>query len=561
MSRVPMRILILSLGLAACAGADDPLSRVDEDYTRIMVNLGTAERDTARNVRNREARRRFSQAEEARVSFFQRPKVRKAIEAGLAFPDDSVVRAKAERYARELALLEAWTKRAKEEETRLLSRLEQARAEDATWSSADGKVTVSLATDWSEASKPADALDPAERADLAREYAETRMSVVGPDLQELVRLRNKVAREAGRTNYWELALASRGLTQAEIDEAVGKLTKILEPHLAAERALLERTAEDAGVPLDFANLPYLRRRAGLDRGREEADQLFDADLAEERVMTAFQDMGIPTDGWQVHSGPRRYVRPGVYGFPIRPPDAVAIVMSQDRRWSLWQYEALAHEGGHAVWWKFLTPEQAASPVLWSPDDHWFEGFAQFFERLVYDPEFTARYVGELTEAQREALHTWRRHKVTDWIVDAIVQTRTEQRLYEDPNNLEALTRFAAETRSRLTGMPAPAPGESGLTYDPALLSSIVWVYPGYSPSYLFAYPTEAWLEDAIRSQVGAPIGNPRVGPLIRDRIVRQPVQVPFPDRLRALLDQDAWASLSAYLDAPLDPPAEGDSAR
>ena len=91
-------------------------------------------------------------------------------------------------------------------------------------------------------------------------------------------------------------------------------------------------------------------------------------------------MGMPAGGWQIHTEPRRYARPGAYGFPIRPPDNVAIVISQDRRWSTWQYEALAHEGAHAIWWQLLPPEQAASPALWSPPAPWVEGLAGLFER-------------------------------------------------------------------------------------------------------------------------------------------------------------------------------------
>ena len=77
-------------------------------------------------------------------------------------------------------------------------------------------------------------------------------------------------------------------------------------------------AEEEGVENTFANRMMLRRMLNLEKGRDEAESFFDADLAEERVKTAFNDMGIHTDGWQVYTGPSRYTRSGVYGFPLRP---------------------------------------------------------------------------------------------------------------------------------------------------------------------------------------------------------------------------------------------------
>ena len=111
--------------------------------------------------------------------------------------------------------------------------------------------------------------------------------------------------------------------------------------------------------------------------------------------------------------------------------------------------------------------------MWEPTPPWFEGFAHFFERLAYEPGFHARYVPELPKEQRAqggkmacqigGVERCQRH---------CTNPSGAERLYEDPNSLEAITRFAAETRSALTGS-APAPKtEAGLTYDGASLSAI-----------------------------------------------------------------------------------------
>jgi hypothetical protein len=258
-------------------------------------------------------------------------------------------------------------------------------------------------------------------------------------------------------------------------------------------------------------------------------------------------MGIDTWGWQVYTEPRRYARPGVYGFPIRPPEHLAIVLSQDRRWSTWQYEALAHEGGHAAWWRMLSTIQASSPTLWGPPDPWFEGFAQLFERILYEPSFLSVYVPEVPPERREGLSAWRASKAVAAISDAIVQTRVERRLYQDPDDLTAVAAYASQLRAELTLEPPPPSSSAGLPFDTALLSSLLWNYPAYSQNFVFAAVAEAWLYEAVVEQVGDPVGNPKVGPLLQERIVRAQADLPFPDRVAALTAQHRSAALARYL--------------
>ena len=541
---------LVLLTLAGCGQPDDPMAALDQRYTDIMVDLGVADRDTARNVRNKEARRRKARAEKARVAFFHDKGVQQTIESAREQTEDPLTAIKAESYWRHLVVYRPWTEDEKAEETRLLGHLEEERSAEATWSSPDGSVTVELDSGWRDVSRPADDLSPELRTDLAGTFVAHQMRLVGSDLQDLIRLRNEVARREGFDNYWELALAGHGLKPADVDAIIADMTEVVRPINAAVLARIEDTAKTERIPFSWENVPTLRRLAGLEAARDDADAYFDTDRAEERVMTALQDMGISTDGWQVYSGPTRYVRPGVYGFPIRPPDHVAIVMSQDVRWSVWQYEALAHEGGHAMWWKAINPDVAASPAMWEPTSPWFEGFAQFFERLVYEPSFSVRYVPELPAEEREALRRWRADNMARWITDSIIDTLVERRLYEDPNSLEAVTRFAAETRHALTGEPMPPATADGLTYTGSLNSSLLWNYPSYAQNYLFAYMTEAWLYEAVVAQVGDPIANEKVGPLLQQKLVRADPGMDFPERLAALAPGDRTAPLKKYLQTP-----------
>ncbi len=548
-----MPILLL---LVACDAVTDPLAEFDSEYTEIMVSLGAAERDNARNVRNKEARQRRAAAEKARVTFFRKKKLQQAISESRASALGTPERIKGEAYWLESLQYSSWTGDEKTEETRLLGRLEEESSGEVSWSSPDGLTTVTLDRGWDDISESAPTLDEATRMALYGEHIEHQLQVLDDDFQALITLRNSVAVRAGFSNYWELSLATNGLKPAQVESFLDKLKPIVEPINAAALQAVQEAAEETGLTVTPANLPTLRRAAGLISLGDEANNYFDADLAEERIVTAFQDMGLPASGWQIHTEPRRYARPGAYGFPIRPPDNVAIVISQDRRWSTWQYEALAHEGGHAIWWQLLPASQAASPALWSPPAPWLEGFAGLFERILYEPSFTERYVPELPAALREPFQNQRARNVAAQITDGIVDTLVEKRLYENPEDLVALTRYAAELRAELTGLPVPGTNERGLTFDTALLSSLTWNYPGYSQNFLYAYATEATLFEGIVASVGEPVANSKVGPHLQENLIQADPGTPMPVRIRKMLpDASQTDALKRYLEVALTPPA------
>lgn len=540
-----LRIFALSSLLSiGCGESDDPLAGVDARYTKIMVELAAADRDSARNIRNREARKRKIAAENARTAFFKARSNTEAFTEAKA-SEDPTVQKKLAAYERHRLVAASWTNEEKKEETKLLTRLDEANGVEASWTSPDGKTEVPLNLGWRSVSKAGDKLTEEYRSELTASFVEHRMKIVGTDLQDLVNLRNKVAKRAGFENYWELGLASQGLTPADVEKIIVELTPVVQPIVQGIEAQVAAKAIEEGVENSFANRMMLRRSLGFEAAREEADNYFDADLAEERVKNAFNDMGLATEGWQVYSGPSRYTRSGVYGFPVRPPTSVAIVMSNDRRWTVWQYEAVAHEGGHTIWWQGIDDTQALSPPMWEPTSPWFEGFAGFFERMVYEPGFNARYVPEFPKEKHASLAEWRARSTAGSVASSIIQTEVERRLYSDPNSLEAITRFAATTRSALTGAPMAPTTEKGLTYDPSLLSAILWTYPAYSQNYLFSAMTEAWLWDIVTTKVGDPVANQKVGPLLKTEIIRSGLE--FPEALRAMQSGDRTAPLKAYL--------------
>lgn len=527
--------------LAACTPKEgDALTAVDVRYADVLLSLAAAERDATRNVHNSDARRRVAEAEGRKVAFFNDAAVLTAIEAAKAAPEGTSLRVRGERYARQALSARSWTEAEKAEETRLLGELDELASAEAEWFAPD-RTKFPLERSWQQVSESADAMEESVRQELAGAFVAHRMRLAGEPLVKLVKLRNEVATRAGHKNYWELSAAAQGVDPADVETVIGDLSTAVAPFFAADRAAVAAT----GQPDDFANHPRLQRLAGLGTDAERAEAYFDADLAEERIVTAYRDMGFDVSALQLHTGPSRMVRSGVNGFAIQPPRFVAIVMSVDERWSAWPYEALAHELGHGVWWMNLDAASAASPTTWDPDPRWFEGFAQFFERVLAEPAFTARYVPELPEADRVAFSKARVREVAEGIADGIVSTRAERRLYENPDDLVGAFQVAVDSRAAITGEPPPPAGT--VPYDPALLSSLVWHHPAYSPNFLYAYMTEARLFASVEAAVGGPVGNPRTAPFLIEKLVHQPVTVPFAARLDAIAPGDHTAALTAYL--------------
>jgi hypothetical protein len=545
-------VILLSV-LLACS-KPNPLERLDKRYSEIMVDLGVAERDTARNIHNKEARRRRVKAESERVAFFQDPAVISAIDAARK-SNDPLTRATGDAYHRDLLRSLGWTADDKSQEERLVRELEEARGQEVLWNPPEGKSVALSQTSWPLASRDGDAYTEEDRKELAQQYVDHQMEIVTRRLQDLVKLRNEVARRAGYANYWELALASEGLTPAQVDTLVEDLSAVVIPIQAEVATRIEATAQEHGIANTWANRPLLRRKAGLEAGRDEVDPFADSDRVEEVVTTALQDMGIATEGWQVYTGPSRIVRSGVYSFPIRPPRYVAVVMSIDTRWSIRNYQLLAHEAGHLVWWTNLSPQIAKSPPMWEPPPPWSEGFGGFFEHLVSTPSFLEKYLPELPADKREAFTQWSPWADVEEIARDIVGTVVERRLYEDPNNLEAITRIGAELEQKLNATPdMPLRSSTGLYYTPTLVSNIPWNYPAYRPAFLSEAMVEAELASAVEAAVGDPVGNPKTGDFLITKLIRGQPEQSFEERLKALVPGAPRDALKAHLRGPPAPP-------
>lgn len=540
-------ISTLLLALLGCS-APDTHTQLDERYSEIRYALGMAERDTTRNIKDSEARLRKLRWSNEEVSFFNDQTVMASIES-MRNSSDPLTAKKGDAYWRHAILERSWTPAEKEREEELLARIQSKRQEETLWMSRNGATEVALNDSWTRISSSTNSLSEAEKSDLQDAWVESRMSWLEKDLVELIRLRNEVARREGFATYWELALAHRGLSPEEVTELWTKLEAMIVPinaNFSKERAEI---AEKNGLANEWANQTRLARLANESPSGTELDSAYDADLAESRLRTFFSDMGLPMETVQVYPGPSRYTLPGAYGIPIDLPDNIAIVISKDRRWSSWHYQALAHEMGLAAWWRLLPEEASLSPVLWDPPTAYFEGIGQFFERMASSAAFAQRIEGFDDALAAKLDPTYWRDSIAG-ITHYLATTRTEQMLYERPGQWEEVVREAAALERRLNGQEWSTPTDSsGTPYVRSLQSDLMLHLPGYVQNYLFATATEATLWKAANEAIADPIGNAKLGSWLRDNLV-VPVSTTttFREQLSSLSgNSDYTAALATYL--------------
>ena len=540
-------ISTLFLAQLGCS-TPDTHSQIDERYSEIRYALGMAERDTTRNIKDGEARNRKLRWSNEEVTFFNDPEVVSSIETMRASSDPTIAK-KGEAYWRHAILERSWTPAEKEREEELLARIQSKRQEETLWMSRDGTTEVTLNDSWTRISSTTGSLSPEEQSDLQNAWVESRMSWLEKDLVELIRLRNEVARREGFTTYWEAALAHRGLTPAEVTDIWSKLEAMVVPLNEEFSRARTVVAEQNGLPNEWGTQPQLAELAKEAPSGTELDSAYDADLAESRLRTFFSDMGLPMETVQVYPGPSRYTLPGAYGIPIDLPDNIAIVISKDRRWSSWHYQALAHEMGLAAWWRLLPEQASDSPVLWQPPTAYFEGIGQFFEKMASSAAFAQRIEGFDTSLEEVLDPTYWRDTISG-ITHYLATTRTEQLLYERPGQWGEVVREAAALERRLNGQTWSTPEDSsGIPYVRSLQSDLMLHLPGYVQNYLFATATEATLWKAANEAIDDPIGNAKLGTWLRDNLV-VPVSTTttFKEQLSALSGGgDYTAALADYL--------------
>jgi len=512
-------ILLTSIFLTQMGCSSGPSSNdLDASYSRIRYGLGIAERDTTRNIKDREARSRKIMREHEEIDFFIDDDNMALIQE-MRTSSDTLTAKKGDAYWRQAIFERSWTRSEKEKEEELLARIQAQRQEEVTWASPDGEIEISLRNSWSRIAPQVASLNSMIVEELQSAWIEARTAWIGEDLASLVRLRNEVARREGFATYWELALAHRGLNPGQVEEFAKKLEDLVIPLNVSHAKALDQIAKEKNLPNDWAHQGELEQHLEILPSSAELDSAYDADIAESRLRELFSDMGLNMEGVQVYPGPTRYTRPGAFSFAISPPENIAIVISKDRRWSSWHYGALAHELGLAAWWRSLPDETQDSPVLWDPPTAFFEGIGQFFERMATSSEFAGRIENFNPDLAAQLNHLYKKETIGT-ITHYLACTRTEKMLYDRPGDWLQISREAAALETQLNGRDWETPkNANGMPYVSALQSGLMLHYPAYVQNYLYATATEATLTEAANKAMGNPVGNAQLGPWLRDNLI------------------------------------------
>ena len=544
-----MNISIFIITALTACGGQSTTSQLDAEYSVIMRSLGAAERDNTKNIKDRGAQLRLTESEQGRIAFFQDPENTAAIEAAIE-SEDSFTAARGSAYALDALMYRSWTNEEKAREQELLADLQRIKQREVAWISEDGETEIQVNRSWGRVVADASHLSAEQMEALTAAWVDTRTDWMGDELEELIRLRNEIARREGFNTYWELALAHRGLSIGAVDEITTRLTEIITPINRERQETIALQASELGVDNNFSTQPAIRKASGVLPDAVALDAEYDADLVESRINDSMAAMGAQLNGVSLYTGPSRYTRPGAYGYPINPPHRIAVVMSQDSRWSSWSYRALSHEMGLAFWWSNLPEAAAESPVMWEPPSPWLEGIGQLFERIAMSGNFATSTIDGFPTEIANQLDDWHKIATVDSINWYLGSSQMERLLYESPGQWAELSRASAAIETELLGITwGPPLGSNGNAYPKFLQSSLMLHYPAYVQNYLFATTTEATLWHVVSEAIGEPVGNPEVGPwLIRELINPVSAGTSFEARLEELSgDASATAALSQWL--------------
>lgn len=341
---------------------------------------------------------------------------------------------------------------------------------------------------------------------------------VAEPVRELVRLRNRVARDLGFIDYYRMALDLQELTEDWLFDQLDELDELTAGPFTAWKAELDsslgqRFGTEVLMPWHYAD-PFFQHappdgRLSLDPYLEQAST---PDLARNTFSRWGVDIARIVDASDLY--PRDLKCQHAFCLDIDRSGDIRILANivPGERW----VEVMLHESGHAAYDAEIDPDL---PWVLRRAAHTFvtEAIAIMSGDVIHDPRWLAEIAGVGSAEVEKLAPRLRRaraaHKLT-FVRWGLLMCHFERDLYSDPEiDLDGRWWELVERFQGVTPPDDPPPG--------AWASKIhLAVAPVYYHNYLLGEMLAAQLRATVESQSGHLVGNKEAGRFLTERVFR-----------------------------------------
>ena len=342
--------------------------------------------------------------------------------------------------------------------------------------------------------------------------------LVAPQVRELARLRNDVARDLGFGDYYSFALDLQEMDQEWLFGLLADLERMTDEPFrqwkgSLDSSLRARFATENLYPWHYGD-PFFQTLPADDK--IDVSELIPGGDAVDLAERTFKGWDIDLSDVMQRSDlyPRNRKCQHAFCLHVDREDDVRILANvvSGERW----IEVMLHESGHAA---YDISIDRALPYLLRRAAHTFvtEAIAILAGGLVRDPDWLtsiARVEQKTVEDMRERLARSARAQSLLFMRWGLVVVHFERALYADPEgDLDALWWELVE-RFQLVNAP---PDRNAPDWAAKIHVSAA---PVYYQNYLLGEMLAAQLERTCRNATGGLIGRPEVGDLLKARVFR-----------------------------------------
>jgi len=332
---------------------------------------------------------------------------------------------------------------------------------------------------------------------------------IGADVRELMRRREKRARELGYDGFVDLALTVTGLSRQQVEDWFDELRRLTDaPYRAWLAEAARRLSLEEGLrPWDLAFAA--EREAPLPEAAFPGDESLQA----VRAVAEGMGLGEAAAGVRVDAVDTPYA--GLC-YAVHPPDDVRVLLNP--RDGHAAYDVLFHEFGHAVYHRCV---QSSSPALHRESPAFNEAMASIWQRLISEPEWLMGHNGITPDQTAASRRTWTMRTVYR-LRTLMAQATFEYRAYQDVDgDLSAVLR---DVYADYLGVPCDeAPGWA----DSAFWTS----HPIYVQNYVIAEMVASQTLAALRRRFGRLVNEPRAGAWLVENYYAPGASLPWAEKV------------------------------